>query len=1154
MGSDKLCPMFEECGKIKTFWLFSMPDGRSRGQGLVEYTSPQDARSAISYLNGWSINGFTLKVQEDRAGSRSAGMETWQASQSSWTNKEVEVDWWDGRSIFFSGCPSQLPVGKVQAYFQEYGALESFHMFRHPSGKPRGIGVVKFVDPHAATQILASGMQIEGWQLFLREADSRGERAGGTTSSPNQSWSSYQEDWSSGTDVDPGKSIFFANVPFESREIDLKRRFAHAGVINSFQLFRRQDGSSRGMGIVEYVTTAAARRACNTLSETDIDGRYGRTQSELWGFGNATVGIPSAASGLQAAMQVCVKLRGQPNTCNHGQNERSSSEYDGCLDQPCAQTVGFALEEDGEKQQIISEPPEAKKCYMWCQSGTQQLVSKIEVDVDASIIALEDGAPLRARHDSPTLDDIEEYEIEEVIGPRNDDIHRVKMLARDDPHIEKLISQMTLEEKAGQLTILADTVRPCNPDINPEVNHRQAHEMVEQIKKSRVGSLFNGVGIKEGREAQRIAVEETRLGIPLIFGSDVIHGMWTVFPIPLGEAASFDPDLAERTARATALETTASGIHWTFAPMVDVARDQRWGRVAEGSGEDVFLGKQLGVARVRGFQGNDLRAEDSLLATPKHFAAYGGVSGGMDYNFVEISEASLRDIHLPAFKACIDAGALTLMSAFNDIAGVPASGNRWLCTEVLRNEWGFKGFIVSDYTADEELICHGFAADGRDAARLAFKAGVDMSMQSGLYVQHMQDLVAKGDVSMEEVDEGVRRILKIKKAIGLFENPYKCLDPKLEERVEKLRSEHEPLAREAGRKSIVLLKNEKKVLPLKKSGQKIALIGPFASDTQNLEGCWTVYGDKKRAVPVDSGIRQALSKADDLEIVQGCDFESAIDGGVDKAVAAAKKAEVVVLAIGEPENFSGESQSRTQIIIPPAQQALAEAVSATGTPVVVLLRTGRALALYGAVRDAQAILVTWFLGTQMGPAIADVLFGDYNPAGHLPVSFPADAGQQPLFYNAPRTGRPQGDGPRTFKASWREVASKALYPFGHGLSYTDFSFTKPSLSTDKLGWEQMLEVTAQVSNTGALAGEKVAQLYVHDCVASRVRPVRELKGFQKVLLKPGETKTLKFQLSRQDLSFHGSDGKLRAEPGEFHVWISGCSASGELAKFHLLAP
>ena len=498
------------------------------------------------------------------------------------------------------------------------------------------------------------------------------------------------------------------------------------------------------------------------------------------------------------------------------------------------------------------------------------------------------------------------------------------------------------------------------------------------------------------------------------------------------------------------------------APMVDVARDQRWGRVAEGSGEDVFLGKQLGVARVRGFQGNDLRAEDSLLATPKHFAAYGGVSGGMDYNFVEISEATLRDVHLPAFKACIDAGALTLMSAFNDIAGVPASGNRWLCTQVLRNEWGFKGFIVSDYTADEELICHGFAADGRDAARLAFKAGVDMSMQSGLYVQHMQDLVAKGDVSMEEVDEGVRRILKIKKAIGLFENPYKCLDPKLDEKMEKLRAAHEPLAREAGRKSIVLLKNDSKVLPLKKSGQKIALIGPFATDTQNLQGCWTVYGDKKRAVPLDVGIRKALSKADDLEIVQGCDFETAVDGGVEKAVAAAKKAEVVVLAVGEPENFSGESQSRTQIIIPPAQQALAEAVSATGTPVVVLLRTGRALALYGAVRDAQAILVTWFLGTQTGPAIADVLFGDYNPAGHLPVSFAADSGQQPLFYNAPRTGRPQGDGPRTFKASWREVASKALYPFGYGLSYTEFSFTKPNLSTNKLGWDQALQVTAQV--------------------------------------------------------------------------------------------
>lgn len=726
-------------------------------------------------------------------------------------------------------------------------------------------------------------------------------------------------------------------------------------------------------------------------------------------------------------------------------------------------------------------------------------------------------------------------------------------LPRDDHFIEELIGKMTLEEKAGQLTILADTIRPCNPDINPEVNHRQANEMVEQIRLSRVGSIFNGVGVKEGREAQRIALEETRLGIPLIYGSDVIHGMWTVFPIPLAEASSWEPLLAQRTARATALETTSSGIHWTFAPMVDVARDQRWGRVAEGSGEDVFLGQQFAVARVKGFQGEELTAEDSLLATPKHFAAYGGVSAGMEYNFVELSEAALRDIHLPAFKATLEAGALTLMSAFNDIAGVPATGNRWLMTDILRKEWGFKGFVVSDYTADEELIHHGFAADGRDAARLAFTAGVDMSMQSGLYVEHLPDLVSKGQVSMEEVDEGVRRILRVKKAIGLFENPYKCLDLEREKSLKKLTLEHDDLARDAARRSMVLLKNDGDVLPLKKSGQTIALIGPFATDQENLQGCWTVYGDKARAVPLDVGLKQAMQRPEqDLEVVQGCKIESATESGIEEAVMAARRADVVLLALGEAEDFSGESQSRTQIVVPAAQQRLAEAVAATGKATVVLLRTGRALAVSGAVKNAQGLLVTWFLGTQTGPAVADVVFGDYNPSGRLPCSFPADSGQQPLFYNAPRTGRPQGDGPWTFKATWREVPSKALFPFGFGLSYTSFSFSRPMLSSNTLPWDGTLKASVQVKNTGTRAGEEVVQLYVHDVVASRVRPVRELKGFQKILLQAGESREVLFELKRSDLGFHGSDGRFVVEPGSFQLWISQCSASGEAVTFQLL--
>ncbi|KJV35788.1 glycoside hydrolase family 3 N-terminal domain-containing protein [Luteibacter yeojuensis] len=716
--------------------------------------------------------------------------------------------------------------------------------------------------------------------------------------------------------------------------------------------------------------------------------------------------------------------------------------------------------------------------------------------------------------------------------------------------IEDLIARMTVEEKVGQLGIFADAVRPFAPDINPEANARDAAEVLEQVRAGRVGSLFNGVGAAEGREAQRVAVEESRLGIPLIFGSDVIHGMRTVFPIPLGEASTFEPGLAERTARATAVEATAAGIHWTFAPAVDIARDQRWGRVAEAAGEDVVLGCAFAAARVRGFQGPDLTANDSLLATPKHFAAYGAVLGGMEYNQVDMAPQTLRDIHLPPFKAAIDAGALTLMSAFNDINGVPASANRELMTDILRGEWGFKGFVVSDYTADMELIAHGFAEDERDASRLAFVAGVDMSMQSGFYAAHLPGLVESGDVPMAVLDEGVRRVLAVKDAIGLFDNPYRSLDPEAEADTTK-NAEHAALARDVGRRSIVMLKNDG-VLPLKKAGQKIALIGPFGADVENLEGCWTLFGDKERHVNIETGLRGALADAASLEVVAGCGFEDAIDGGIDAAVAAAKRADVVLLAIGEPQNYSGEAQARTQIIVPHAQQALAEAVAAAGTPVVVLLKNGRALALSGAVREANAILVTWFLGSQTGPAIADVVFGDYNPAGRLPVSFPQDSGQEPLFYNHPRTGRPElADQPPAFKSRYREVNFEALYPFGHGLSYTTFAYTAPVVKAH-LGWNETIVVTATVTNTGTVAGEEVVQLYINDRVASRVRPVRELKAFRKILLAPGASEEVAFELERSDLAFTHRDGvTFDAEPGAFDVWIAGSSAQGEAASFVL---
>ncbi|WP_296246840.1 glycoside hydrolase family 3 N-terminal domain-containing protein [uncultured Stenotrophomonas sp.] len=719
--------------------------------------------------------------------------------------------------------------------------------------------------------------------------------------------------------------------------------------------------------------------------------------------------------------------------------------------------------------------------------------------------------------------------------------------------IESLISRMTVDEKVGQLSVFADMVRPFAPDVNPEANVRNAEQVLEQVRAGRVGSLFNGVGAELGRRIQQVALEESRLGIPVILASDVIHGMRTVFPIPLGEAASFEPDLARRTARATAIEATAAGIHWTYAPAVDIARDQRWGRGAEGAGEDVVLGCEFAAARVRGFQGDDLTAEDSLLATPKHFAAYGAVAAGMEYAQVDISPQTLRDVHLPPFKAALDAGALSLMSAFNDINGVPASANRALLTDLLRKQWKFEGVVVSDYTADMELIAHGYAADEVDATRKAFLAGLDLSMQSGFYDQHLAGLVHAGEVPMAVLDESVRRILRLKDAIGLFDNPYRSLDPAREADQSHI-AEHDALARDTARRSVVLLKNEAELLPLKKQGQKIALIGPFVQDRDNIEGCWTLFGDKSRYVTLESGVRAALGNAAALEVVAGCGLEESLEGGIDAAVAAAQRADVVVLAVGEPQRYSGEAQSRVEITLPPAQQALAKAVAATGTPLVVLLRNGRALALQGAVRDAQAIAVTWYLGTQNGHALADILFGDYSPSARLPVSFPHASGQQPYFYSHPRTGRPELPTMSEFKARWREFPNTALYAFGHGIGYARFEYETPRLSTPQLAWDGELVIRTTLRNISAVAGEEVVQLYVHDRVASRVRPVRELKAFRKVDVAAGDSVDVEFRLDRQQLAFTGVDGDYTAEPGLFDVWVCASAVSGDAVSFELLGP
>jgi beta-glucosidase len=720
---------------------------------------------------------------------------------------------------------------------------------------------------------------------------------------------------------------------------------------------------------------------------------------------------------------------------------------------------------------------------------------------------------------------------------------------KPDPQIEALLARMTIDEKVGQLTLLADDIRVVIPNINPDVNRRKSEELLDEIRAGRVGSLFNGLGVAGGLIAQKAAVEQSRLKIPLLFGADVIHGLRTVFPIPLAEAASFEPDLAEKTARVAAIEATAMGLHWTFAPMVDVARDQRWGRVCEGAGEDVYLGKLFAAARVRGFQGSSLTNEDSMLATPKHFAAYGAVVAGLDYNSVDISEQTLREIHFPPFQAAFEAGALSTMSAFNDINGVPASANHWLSTDVLRGEWGFRGLVVSDYTADKELILHGFAADDQQATQLAFNAGVDMSMQSGLYSAHLAKLVKDGGVKQATLDGSVRRVLRVKKALGLFDNPYRSLDPARETK-DIGTPEHRKLAQEAARRSIVMLKNEDGVLPLKKS-TRIALIGPLA-DQSNLHGPWTLFANASEAISVQDGLTRAAGDDAHIKVVKGSEIDAPIEGGIAAAVAAAKAADVVLLAIGESERMSGEAQSRTEIIVPAAQQALADAVSGAGKPVVVLLRTGRALALKGAVRDAQAILVTWFLGSETGSAVADVVFGDFNPSGRLPVSFPFESGQEPYYYNHKSTGRPyHAGGLKEFTARYRETDNEALYSFGSGMGFAPFTYDETQLSSESLAWNGNIVVSSRIVNTGKVAGEEVVQLYIRDRVASITRPVRELKGFRKIKLEPGASQTVSFELTRRDLEFVGANQQWLAEPGEFDVWIAPSASTGTAQRFRL---
>jgi beta-glucosidase len=733
-----------------------------------------------------------------------------------------------------------------------------------------------------------------------------------------------------------------------------------------------------------------------------------------------------------------------------------------------------------------------------------------------------------------------------MLAPRIAAAQATAHLAR----VDALIARMTIEEKAGQLNLKSDPFRWRPGGVNPGDLSADQTAIATEIRAGRVGALFNGVGAADTRLVQDMAVRDSRLGIPLLFAADIVHGLRTTFPVPLGETASWDPELARRTARAAAIEGGAAGVHQTYAPMVDVARDQRWGRVVEGSGEDVLLSNLFAAARVRGFQGEDLTQWSSLLATPKHFAAYGAAESGLDYNSTDMSEGELRSVYLPPFKAAFDAGALSTMSAFNDLNGVPTSGNPWLLTDILRGEWGFTGFVVSDYTSEQELVAHGFARDPRDAARIALMAGVDMSMASGLFMEHIPSLVQSGDVPVSRVDEAVRRVLMTKAALGLFETPYRGSDVRVERRVHGSR-EHLALAREAGRKSIVLLRNEANLLPLPRTGKRYALIGPFGADRTDLFGPWSIFKDMELAVSIEAGLRAALGEGSSLTVVKGSDVEAPLDGGIAAATLAAAQADVVFLAIGESTEMSAESKSRVEIDIPAPQRALAEAVAAVGKPVVVLLRNGRALELDGPVRDASAILVTWFLGSETGHAIADIVFGDHAPTGRLPISFPYRSGQSPYYYARKSTGRPSNPTDREFTAKFRETPNLALYPFGHGLTYASVAYSPVRLSAPTMAWDGRIDVSVTLTNSGTRPASEVVQLYLRDRAASVTQPVRLLKAFRRVDVPAGGSVEVTLPLAFADLAFLGRNLAPTTEPGAFDVWLSPDAQSGEPARFEL---
>lgn len=717
-----------------------------------------------------------------------------------------------------------------------------------------------------------------------------------------------------------------------------------------------------------------------------------------------------------------------------------------------------------------------------------------------------------------------------------------------DQKVEALLRQMTLEEKIGQLNQYTGDNAATGPiTINP---NKQA-----EIKQGLIGSMLNILGTKYTRQYQELAMQ-SRLKIPLLFGQDVIHGYKTTFPIPLAEAASWDLEAMELTARIAATEAAAAGIHWTFAPMVDISRDPRWGRVMEGAGEDTYLGSKIAYARVKGFQGN-LGDVTSVMACVKHFAAYGAAVGGRDYNSVDMSNRMLWETYLPPFKAALDAGAATFMNSFNDLNGIPATGNAYLQRDILKEKWNFKGFVVSDWGSIGEMVNHGYAKDNKEAALAAITAGSDMDMESNAYRYHLAQLVKEKKVPMALIDDAVKRILRKKFELGLFDDPFKFNN---EEREQKALNnpEHRKVARAMAAKSIVLLKNEKGILPLSKSTKTIAFIGPLVKEYKQNMGFWSVELPEldytKEIVSQWDGLQNKVEKNTQLLYAKGCDIEGDNTEGFAEAIAVANQADVVILSIGERRDQSGEAKSRSNLRLPGVQEELVKAIQATGKPVVVLINAGRPLIFNWTADQVPAILYTWWLGSEAGNAIADVLFGDYNPSGKLPISFPREEGQIPIYYNHFNTGRPAPNETATnYVSAYIDLKNSPKFPFGYGLSYTTFNYSDLQLSKKVMKKNETITVSFTLTNTGKFDGEEVVQLYLKDQVGSVVRPVKELRDFQKVFLKAGASQKITFTIDKEKLAFYNAKLEWAPEPGAFEVQLGASSADIRLKdNFELL--